>query len=36
MDIGEIEHIWESEPLEEPIAVPEEPAPIEQPERTPA
>ena len=32
MDIGEIERIWESEPLEEPASVPEE-APAEEPER---
>jgi hypothetical protein len=26
MDIGEIKKLWESEPLEEPAFVPEEPA----------
>jgi hypothetical protein len=35
VDIGEIERIWESEPLEEPVSAPEEtPEPVEQP--TPA
>jgi hypothetical protein len=33
MDIGEIERIWESEPLEEPIHIPEEPV---EPAREPA
>jgi hypothetical protein len=32
VDIGEIERIWQSEPLEEPASVPEEtPEPVEQP-----
>ena len=33
MDIGEIERIWESEPLEEPASVPEVPAPDKEPEK---
>ena len=34
MDIGEIERIWESEPLEEPASAPEVPVePAQQPEK---
>lgn len=38
MDIGEIQRVWESEPLEEPGFVPEEPVPAEpanEPEQEP-
>jgi len=34
MDIGEIERIWVSEPLEGPASVPEVPVePVQQPEK---
>ena len=28
MDIGDPKRVWESEPIEEPIVVPEEPHPV--------
>lgn len=32
MDIGEPQRVWESEPLEEPVVIPEEPA-LPEPQR---
>jgi hypothetical protein len=34
MDIGEPQRVWESEPLEEPLVIPDEPTPaVPQPQR---